>query len=115
MATAKKGSNYFLSLQCIITVSHTETVETSAGVSLKWSTTFPVALCNHQFKSKHPHNFSFQTLNPPTRGKHLYGSFIEMMSIWKQMDRQEEGEIQIQLIGAMNPISHVHRAVCYTL
>lgn len=74
-----------------------------------------MALCNHQFKSEHPHNFSFQTLNPPTRGKYLYGSFIEIMLIWKQMDGQEEKEIHAKLIGAMNPISHVHKAVCYTL
>lgn len=66
-------------------------------------------------KFEHPRHFSFQILNPPTKGKYLYRSFIEIMSIWKQMDRQQEGEIHAKLIGATHPISHLQNAVCYIL
>jgi len=34
------------------------------------------------------------------------------MSIWKQMDRQQEGEIHAKLIGATHPIRHLQNAAC---
>lgn len=65
-----------------------------------------MALCNLHFKFEHPHHLSFRILSPPTRGKYWYCSFIEIMSIWKQMDRQQERETHAKLIGATHPISH---------
>lgn len=55
----------------------------------------------------------FISLNPPTAGKHLYRSFIGIMSIWKQMDRQQKGEIHTKLIGAniLSVISNATRSM----
>lgn len=36
------------------------------------------------------------------------------MSVWKQMDRQQEGEMHTRLMGARLPSSHSQSAVCYT-
>lgn len=59
----------------------------SAGVSLKWSITFPMALCNHEFKSEHPHNFSFQTLSPPTKRQIFVWFFY-----WDDVNLETDGQ-----------------------
>lgn len=74
-----------------------------------------MALCDLHFKFEHSHHLSFQILSPPTRGEYWYHSFIEIMSIWNQMDGQQEGEIHAKLIGATHPISRFQSTHCWLL
>lgn len=106
-ATVRKGNKHFLPLQRHKQQKH--------RASPKQSITFLTALCDLQFKSERPHHCSFHTRKPPTRGKYLCRSFIEMMSIWKQIDRRHEGEVHAKFIGATHPISHFPTAMCRTM